>query len=179
MNIRVILNPTREQTMEVLYFQFGAMEWDSENMENEYDRYATLPFGYVIAEDSKPLGAINLLKRKINYEGKEIILGGLGGVCTHKEHRKKGIGTQMLKEAMIQLKKEGCDIAFLNTDLDELSDFYGKVGFVPLNRDYKATGKSGKEYTDKGGMIAPLNSVELFNLVKETASVFDIEGNDW
>ncbi|PIP88023.1 hypothetical protein COW80_02625, partial [Candidatus Beckwithbacteria bacterium CG22_combo_CG10-13_8_21_14_all_01_47_9] len=70
-------------------------------------------------------------------------------------------------------------IALLCTDIKKLSQLYGPVGFVPLGRDYRATGLSGKIYLDSGGMIAPVNSPEIFRQVLDDKEILDIQGQDW
>jgi len=48
-----------------------------------------------------------------------------------------------------------------------------------LGRDYRATGLSGKIYLDSGGMIAPVNSPEIFRQVLDDKEILDIQGQDW
>lgn len=144
------------------------------------ERYGSEPFGYVVAELAGNLvGTVNILKRDITFAGTSIKLGGIGGVCVHEKHLRKGIATAMLQLAMTELKKTDCDIAYLCTDLASLSGLYGRVGFKALNRQSVSTGTSGKRYPAEDGMIAPVNSQEKFDLVMNSGEVFDLQGNDW
>jgi len=68
----------------------------------------------------------------------------------------------MLKEAVKILKKWGCDIAYLCTAIEITRSLYGQVGFVPLNKPYTYYGRSGKLYKENNGMIASLNSLNIF-----------------
>ncbi len=180
MHIQVITNPDRKITQTVLYFQFRFMGWTSNDMIEQDDRYGTLPFGYVIAyEGDKIVGVLNLLKRKILFQGKPILVGGFGGVCTHSDYRKQGVATKMLKAGSETLKEQKCDIAFLCTDIKNIGKVYANVGFKPLNRKYRATGLSGKIYESYDGMVAPVNSPDIFEQVLNDTATFDLQGQDW
>jgi ribosomal protein S18 acetylase RimI-like enzyme len=180
MEIKIINRPNRKITQTVLYFQFRFMGATPEVMEIQDDRFGSLPFGYVIGyEGDLIIGVTNLLKRNIKFKEQDITLGGFGGVCTHSEFRRQGIATKLLKEGMKILKDNKCGIAFLNTDPNRLASLYNKIGFVPLQREYKATGASGKIYLGKSGMIAPVCSKKIFKLVLKDTDVFDLQGQDW
>lgn len=164
----------------MLYFQFRFMEWTPEALEYQDDRYGTIPFGYVVGYlEHEVVGTVNLHKRRIHYENRNLLLGGLGGVCTHLKHRRRGIALQLLTESMNALKKNSCDVAFLCTDIKKLGSLYAQLGFVPLNRTYKATGISRETYYSEGGMIAPVCSKSLFNRLRKDSGVFDLQGQDW
>lgn len=180
MEIKIIKKPNRKVTQTVLYFQFRFMGATSEIKEYQDDRFGSLPFSYAIAcEGGRIVGVLNLLKRKMKFKEHNITLGGFGGVCTHTEFRRRGIARKLLQEGMKILKNNKCDIAFLNTDLKRLGSLYGKVGFVPLPRKYKARGASGKIYLSQAGMIAPVCSKKIFDLVLKDTEVFDLQGQDW
>jgi predicted acetyltransferase len=180
MEIKIINKPNRKITQTILYFQFRFMGATPEIKEYQDDRFGSLPFSYVIGcEGDRIIGVVNLLKRKIKFKEQNITLGGFGGVCTHAEFRRQGIARKLLQEGMKVLKKNKCDIAFLNTDPKRLGSLYGNVGFVPLPRKYKATGASGKIYLSEAGMIAPVCSKKIFELVLKDTEVFDLQGQDW
>jgi predicted acetyltransferase len=180
MEIKIIKKPNRKITQTVLYFQFRFMGATPEIKEYQDDRFGSLPFGYVIVYDGgQIIGVLNLLKRNIKFKEQNITLGGVGGVCTHIEFRRQGIARKLLQEGMKMLKKNKCDIAFLNTDPKKLGSLYGKFGFVPLPRRYKASGASGKVYLSEAGMIAPICSKKIFELVLKDTEVFDLQGQDW
>lgn len=180
MEIKIINRPNRKITQTVLYFQFRFMGATPELKEYQDDRFGSLPFSYVIAYDgNRIIGTLNILKRKIKFRKQKIILGGFGGVCTHTEFRRQGIAQKLLEEGIKILINNKCDIAFLNTDPKRLGSLYGKFGFVPLPRKYKATGASGKIYLSQAGMIAPVCSKKIFDLVLKDTEVFDLQGQDW
>ena len=109
-----------------------------------------------------------LHKRKVIFNNREVISGGVGGVCTHKDRRNQGIASLVLKEAVKILKKWECDIAYLCANIEETGYLYSQVGFVPLNKQNTYYGRSGKLYKENNGMIASLNSLNIFEEVLNT-----------
>jgi|GEM_PF-3186459 len=75
------------------------------------------------------VGCIAAYRRDVRYKGREIVLGGYGGVCTREDMRGRGIGLALCRAAHRLLEQEGCDIAFLSADR-ELLKLYAKLGFV-------------------------------------------------
>ncbi len=180
MKVKIINKPNRKITQTVLYFQSRFMGATPKIMEIQDDRFGSLPFGYAIGyEGDQIIGVTNLLKRSIKFKEQNITLGGFGGVCTHHEFRRQGVAKKLLKEGMKILKDNKCDIAFLNTDPGRLASLYNRVGFVPLQREYRASGASGKIYLSKLGVIAPVCSKKIFKLVLNDTDVFDLQGQDW
>ncbi|MEK7544224.1 MAG: GNAT family N-acetyltransferase [Patescibacteria group bacterium] len=138
--------------------------------------------GYVVAsEKNDVVGAITLLRRTIVLDGIPLILGGIGGVCTRNDKRKNGVGTMLVEKAMGELKRVGCDIAYLCTDVTKewMVNFYQKFGFVRLVHGHTYTGKSGKRYTEFDGMIAPVCSKQLFQRIGMIKKPFDIGRGNW
>lgn len=135
----------------------------------------------VVLEGSIPIGHAAVLKRSILYKGRPILLGGVGGMCVAPKKRKHGIGKSILETAMEELRRDQCDITYLCTDPRNkwLVDFYASVGFVPLRRPHTYLGVSGKRYSDTDGMVAPVCSMEKFNLVKKSRTQLDIGRGNW
>ncbi len=180
MECKVIQTPDRKITQTVLSFQFRFMGFMPEDLKCQDERYGSLPFGYVIGYEGEEIVAvINCHCRNIMFRGSDLMLGGIGGVCTHTEFRRRGISTRLLQLGMGMLREKSCEIAFLNADIKRHAALYGKVGFVPLKRKYKATGISGRVYLESSGMIAPVCSEKLFGEVLRDTEVFDLQGQDW
>ncbi len=131
-------------------------------------------------EDGHIIGAVTTLKRTIPFEGKNIVLGGIGAVCTHPDKRRQGVSSKLLKASMEQLRKDGCDVAYLCTDVHEEGVWlYSPVGFVPLVKPHTYLGLSGKRYTDTDGMVAAINSPEIVKRILESPEPFDIGTGNW
>lgn len=134
----------------------------------------------VAIENGQIIGCITTLKRTITFEGENIVLGGIGAVCTHPDKRRMGISSALLAASKVELQKAGADIAYLCTDVDEEGQWlYSKIGFVPLRRSHTYLGPSGQRYFDDDGMIAPINSPEVFKRVMASREPFDIGSGNW
>ena len=136
--------------------------------------------GFALATlDSEVIGAAIAYKRVIKYKGKDITLGGIGGVCTKENFRRRGIATRLNKMVMEKLKDADCDVAYLCTDTNKLGKLYGFAGFQKLKEKYTYLGRSGKRYYDGGGMIAPIASSEIFQKIVNSNESFDLGVGDW
>ncbi|MEK7513810.1 MAG: GNAT family N-acetyltransferase [Patescibacteria group bacterium] len=148
----------------------------------EYDKFCSKKneIGYVIAlENNLLIGVVIVLKRNLVFNQDKLVLGGIGGVSVKLDKRRKGIATALLKEGMKILKQNKCDLAYLCTDINKLTNLYVKVGFVPLNRQHSFLGRSGKRYTEYDAMIAPVNSQSKFQAVLSDKKPFDIGRGNW
>lgn len=137
--------------------------------------------GWILAyENNEIIGRTALFKRTIEIVDKKISLGGIGKVRVRLDKRKHGIGSQMMDEAMKQLKKENCDVAFLCTNLDSfLKHFYEKYGFVAIPHAYTYTGKSGKIYSGTDGMLAPITSKDIYTTIMNGTTILHIGVGNW
>ena len=162
---------------------FGTRSGQStEKLEEQEDRFFSNPFAFLLAiEKNSVIGVIELHKREINYQGRNVVLGGFGGVCTKKSRRRRGVATTLLNYGLKELRYKSCDIAYICTDVDDpvMLKIYYQAGFISLNKPYTYIGKSGKRYTEKDGMIAPIKSKEKFDIVMKGKDVFDIGIGNW
>jgi predicted GNAT family N-acyltransferase len=147
-----------------------------ERKENK-DEYCGKGYAHFLAiEKGNVISSVELFKRNIRYKGKNISLGGLGGVCTTKKRRNRGIATLLMKKGMDDFKKQKFDIAFLGTNIKnpKLVRLYNNIGFVVMKQPRVSTGKSGKRYVEKDGMIAPIKSRSKLNLILKSKEILDI-----
>ena len=138
--------------------------------------------GHVVVQEQKNvIGAVSVLRRDIIFDGVSMVLGGIGGLCTRKDKRQKGVGKLLLAKAMDELRRSGCDIAYLCTDVTKewMVRFYQKAGFIRIKQGHTYTGKSEKRYTDTDGMIAPVSSTEKFQRIATSEKVLDIGRGNW
>lgn len=159
------------------------IDWDFENLDHEeiYCSNGDI-FEWILAyKHDELVGKAVIFKRKIIFDSEKILLGGVGGVKVRDSERKKGVASRMMDIAMEELKKEGCDIAFLGTNLKSivLVNFYKKYGFNILGKEYISTGKSGKDYTFTDGMLAPVNSRDKYQMVMESPTLLNLGGGNW
>lgn len=139
------------------------------------------PFARILVYDEKELvGIADLYKRDIEYKGQKINLGGFGGLCVKESLREHGIGKQIGKKALEILHKHVCDIVFLSIDLQKKTKgFYEKLGFVELPQQFSWENFHGQTKKDKGGMLAPLGSQELFQEVLNDKSILHVGKGYW
>jgi GNAT superfamily N-acetyltransferase len=123
------------------------------------------------------LGCVSVFKRRIEHEGRQILLGGFGGTCTREDMRGRGIGTRVCEVAMECLRREGCDIAMLAVGPASGTDkFYERFGFRLLGRPFVFVTASGRLKTPERdvAMVAPMLSEEVFDHVTRTRSPLNI-----
>jgi len=155
-------------------------ERTAERLAEQEEKYFSPPKAWLLAfEDNQIIGQILLHRREIAFDNRKVVLGGIGGVCTHKNKRKQGIATAMLKKAMTALKEWGCDVAYLCTNPKKTGSLYSQIGFVSLGKSYTYYGRSGRLYEDSDGMIAPVNSIELFEEVLHSKQILHLGTGNW
>jgi hypothetical protein len=85
----------------------------------------------------------------------------------------------MLEEALRILKERGCDIVYLCANVKESGLLYARAGFVSLNKPYTYYGHSGRLYEENNGMIAPLNSLRVFEAVLKSKEKLHLGRGNW
>lgn len=145
------------------------------------EKYFSEPSGYLfwLDQHDEIIACLLLFKRTIAFKDSEVFLGGFGTVCTHRDYRGKGLGTQLLYSGMKYLKDWQCEVALLCTDIKEYGKFYSAAGFVPLKDGYDYIGKSGKNYHEDEGMIAYVLSKEKFDQLLKSQERIDIGFGNW
>jgi predicted acetyltransferase len=184
MKMKVLNKLTKEFVKNIKRFEFENFytqeERTSEHQEKEKEKFFSQPKAWILVfEANKIIGRMMLYKRSITFNEKDIILGGIGGVCTRHDKRNQGVATMMLERAMKIIKKWDCDIAYLCAEIEKKGALYEQVGFVPLNRPYTFFGRSGKLHEQNNGMIAPINSREIFEEVLRSKEKLHLGNGNW
>jgi ribosomal protein S18 acetylase RimI-like enzyme len=83
---------------------------------------------FVVEENNQIIGTIIA-----GFDGHR---GWLYSLALHPQHRRKGIGSKLVKKSIKELKKLGCLKVNLqiNSDNDEVVEFYKKNGFLVEDR---------------------------------------------
>jgi len=101
-------------------------------------RAEILPEHIFIGEvEGKLVSSVDLEFKKLHL-GEEVYLktGGIAGVCTDSDYRRKGIVTNLLKQALNYTKQNGVSNSALFTDLDiPAHRIYARMGFVDITTD--------------------------------------------
>lgn len=145
------------------------------------ENFIAAPFGRIFAlYRGVIVGMLSLYLREVKFDGKSILVGGLGGVCVTKPERSKGVATEMLYEGLAILKEMGCDVACLNVDLEKkLYGLYEKVGFVMMKRNISYENIHGEIVRELGTMFRPIGSQKLFDLIMHSSSTFHYGRGYW
>ncbi len=166
--------------LETIAFRGSALT-EAQRQENidRYDGEADT-VGYALAHVGTTLvGAIQLLERALPYGGRTVRLGGIGGVATAPAWRGRGIAEATLHTAMDDLRRRGAEVAYLCSVPELGQRLYARVGFVPLGRPYTYRGRSGKQYTDHDGWLAPLTDPALCAAMLADPEPLDLAGSNW
>lgn len=114
------------------------------------------------------------------YDDQKIKIGGYS-ICTHPEWRRQGVASKVIVAVMQYLADQNCDIGFLsvNPENEGSVKLHQKHGFVMMSQDFSWTSSKGKLKQDGGGMIAPIKSTSLFELVLSGAEPLYVGNGYW
>ncbi|KKU45957.1 MAG: GCN5-related N-acetyltransferase [Microgenomates group bacterium GW2011_GWA2_46_7] len=145
------------------------------------DNFFAEPFVYLFAIANKEIiSRVALFKRTIQFDGQDIIVGGIGGVCVATSHRHHGIASSMVKRALVVLRGELCDVACLNVDLAKPAyHLYEKLGFTMMSRDISFENVKGELVREGGTMFIPLASPDKYQLLMTSSKTFHYGRGYW
>ncbi len=109
-------------------------------------RAGVLPEHMFVGEVRDTLVSVMVVEFKKLHLGEEVFLktGGIGAVCTDSDYRRKGIMTNLIKQALSYLRQNGVSNSALFTDLDiPAHRIYSRLGFVDV-----ATARSFVKFFD-------------------------------
>lgn len=165
---------TRAEIQELADAIFGHISKD------EIEEDFNVPkFAIVTAQnDGVLVGYTGLYKREIDHRGRKVCLGGFGGLMVRETMRGQGIGTALCKKALEVLAHEGVGVAFHSIESDgAMEEFYKELGFKLLSRPFSWKNKKGEIKSDMGGMLAPVNSPDLYEmLIQDSEPLYVGEG---
>lgn len=76
--------------------------------------------------NAQVLAAAQVLPFRFNFAGKPIQVGYISGLCTHPDHRGKGLGSKVMRESHRKMWNEGQLISFLIPGNEKLRKWYEK-----------------------------------------------------
>ena len=138
-------------------------------------------FARILAySDEELIGHLKLFRRNIEFDGRKVILGGVGGSCVSENMRGRGIATKMIRKGLEILKDKNCDVACLNADLSKTAyRLYEKIGFKLMNRKISFEDIHGKIRYDIGTMFIPVRSKEIHNYIMNSDKTFHYGRGYW
>lgn len=177
--IKVVEKPSQTQIIEIFKLQQEVFSYidEKEAKEDFYHPESAHVLAY-LGDDLVSWAGAHISQQL--FQDKSIRLGGYG-ICTHTNYQGQGIGSLVSKKAMEYLKDSGVEVAFLSVDLDNESSIalHKKNGFVMLSQKYSWTNSNGELKEDKGAMIAPVHSQELFQYILKGNEVLYVGKGYW
>ncbi|MBI4163176.1 MAG: GNAT family N-acetyltransferase [Candidatus Aenigmarchaeota archaeon] len=182
MNLKIVLKSwnSAENDVRVKMLQHHCFsDVDQEYIEECFSFFEG--FGILIAiVDDRVVGQAELFKRNIKFNGKKVVLGGIGSICVHQDMRNKGIATKLIRKGLAILKEKKCDVACLNADLSKtVYKLYEKIGFKLMKRKISFEDVHGNLRYDTGTMFIPICSKQLYNHIMKSNETFHYGKGYW
>ena len=98
----------------------------------------------VVQVDGNIAGMLKIYRRELTWGGSTALMGGIGDVVTHPDHRRRGYAAAMLEDAVRYLAHSGYELSIL---FSELNSFYGRFGWSTVPEPRFAA--------DRGGLRPP------------------------
>lgn len=182
MNIKILkedklTSDDRKQINELDIICFG-----EEAVEKVSQYYFAPTFKHILLIDGdKLVSYLRIVLRETEWNGRKILIGGIGSVETDPKYQGKGFAGMILKEAMKILKDEGADFGLLQTNISKGEKLYGQVGFIPANIPYEVLDINDNKRTVKAKavMIAPVNNPKLVEEIINSDKILFIGKGDW
>lgn len=177
--IIVLSTPTPKQEQEIN--ALGKITFvDVDEVEAKEDFYHPMVVQVLAYAGDKLVGWAGVHQTEQEYLGKRIKLGGYG-ICTHPDWQRKGIASRVAQKAMVYLKEHGTEVGFLSVDPGNVGSvkLHQKFGFKLLSQKFSWTNSLGELKKDSGGMVAPINSDELFSYIMDNNDEALYTGNGY
>ena len=144
--------------------------------------FIAVGFGWILAfENQTIVGQVELHKRTLQFDGKQMLLGGLGGTCVTTSARGRGIAKAIVKKGLEVLAEEKCDVACLNADIRNHPNggVYSQLGFRVMKRRISFADVYGGKRCDSGELFAPVCSKEIYDLIMNSRKTFHVGRGYW
>ena len=79
-----------------------------------------------IRENGKVIGAMQVIPYPMTFHRLMIFTGYVSGLCVSPEHRKRGVASQLLRQAHRELYRQGAALSFVIPADEGLRHFYEK-----------------------------------------------------
>ncbi len=89
-----------------------------------------LPQTRVVVVNERVVSTLRIWERRIRVGASLVMMGGIGGVCTHPHYRGVGYASALMRDTVYYLQTIGCDLGVLFTIIPET--FYRWLGWTSL-----------------------------------------------
>ena len=182
MTLKVIRDSQLRRKEKEAFVRFVNQCFEKDEPEKRRTLYFSPTFRHLALFDGTLLVSyLRTIKRKTTFGGKPIVIGGIGAVSTRHAYRNQGYATQLLRDAMTLLKKEGADIGLLQTNPHKGEALYARVGFFLAHKPYTFKDINGQlQTTSEGGvMMAVINSQLILDEILSSKEILHIGDGDW
>ncbi len=133
--LRPIYQEEREAAANLVASTFA--DGDAARYNAIYHNYATLRpqrYGASTAQewaafaDGQMVAFMNVDPYFLHYGRAVLRVAGIGAVCTHPNHRRKGYAATLMREVLAYATEEGSHLALL----DGIPNYYDRFGFMPV-----------------------------------------------
>lgn len=166
-----------EQRVEIHALQVRCFS-DVPAQEIDEDFYTSPLARVLLCENGDLVSCAGVRVREIEYRGRKVMLGGIGGVCTCEDMRRKGYSTRVCTAALDYLHQAGCDVVFLSTS-EMGRTLYEKLGFQAMPAGFSWENIHGQVKTGTDGMLAPLCSPELADEIVHGDTILHVGKGYW
>jgi predicted N-acetyltransferase YhbS len=101
--------------------------------QTQYDSTFRLRHGRVAMVDGEIAGYVRIFARTMLVRGVPMAAGGIGSVATRADARSGGIATALMRDAIVQMRRDGMAVSFLFTGLP---GFYERVGYRVIRQPH-------------------------------------------
>ncbi len=115
--------------------------------------WGTLNWYVLGRNDHELIGCLGILKRTVSIAERRVQVGGIAGVITHPEWRRRGVASALLKEAVVFIERSlGREFALLLCR-DEIIPVYARVGWKRVKGPTWFSQPSGKRLYPGATMV--------------------------
>ncbi|MDB5616663.1 GNAT family N-acetyltransferase [Tardiphaga sp.] len=94
--------------------------------------FAPADLRVLVEDDERLVCQVGITRREATWDGRKVRIGGIGGVSTHPDFRRRGFASVALNAALQTLKEErATDFALLFCEPHQ-ADFYTSRGWKPF-----------------------------------------------
>lgn len=114
----------QQQTRELWKTCFNDSE---EFMDIYFDEKYSDAVNHTLRPDGRVVAAMQLLPYRMTFYNNILHAGYVSGLCVHPDYRRRGLASQLLREAHRKLYKQGGALSFLIPGSDELRHYYERM----------------------------------------------------
>jgi predicted GNAT family N-acyltransferase len=102
------------------------------HIDNDPEAAQNLSDDILVAVDERGelIGTLRLFRRRVYVHRSIVSSSGVGEVCVRSDHRRRGVASQMLQEALRRMQAAKVELSFLHTSSSE--SIYRSLGWVSI-----------------------------------------------